>query len=102
MSTWHARSKLRAFSGLRGRASGCEPLRPSARPRRGVQARGYARHGAFDAKVGAEAITHLNDLSRLPFRQQIDLQIEMIPPVGDDAHPVLSVRKLRSKPPRAR
>jgi hypothetical protein len=43
----------------------------------------------FDAQMGAEAINHLNDLSCLPFGQQVDLQIEMIPPVGDDAHSVL-------------
>jgi len=43
----------------------------------------------LDTQVGAEAIEHLNDLGGLPFGQQIDLQVEMIPAIGDDAHSVL-------------
>jgi hypothetical protein len=89
MSTWHARSKLLALAA-------CDVGQAAVNLFDQVLDRDVACKLAailvmvlFDAKMGAEAIKHLNDLSRLPFRQQIDLQIEMIPSVSDDAHPVL-------------
>ena len=43
----------------------------------------------LDAQMDAEAIQHLNNLGCLPFGEQIDLQVEMIPAVANDAHSVL-------------
>jgi hypothetical protein len=49
----------------------------------------HDRHGAARRQMDAEAIEHLNNLGCMPFGQQIDLQVEMIPAIGDDAHSVL-------------
>jgi len=45
--------------------------------------------GVLDSQSGAEAIEHSNNLSRPALGKQIHLKIQMIPTVGDDAHPVL-------------
>jgi hypothetical protein len=42
-----------------------------------------------DTQLRAEAIEHLNDLGCLPFGQQVDLEIEVIPAIGNDTHSVL-------------
>jgi hypothetical protein len=43
----------------------------------------------IDPQTRAEAIEHLNDLGCLAFGQQVDLQVEVIPAIGNHTHSVL-------------
>jgi hypothetical protein len=43
----------------------------------------------IDPQARAESVEHLDDLGRSLLGQQIDLQIEMIPTIGDHPHAVL-------------
>jgi hypothetical protein len=52
-----------------------------------------------DAQTGAEPVEHLNDLRRPLLRQQIDLQIEMIPAIGNHSNAVLHI--VPTNPPTA-
>jgi len=42
-----------------------------------------------DTQMRAETVEHLDDLGCLPFCQEIDLQIEVIPTIHDSTHSVL-------------
>jgi adenylate kinase len=43
----------------------------------------------LDTQMRAEAVKHLNDLGRLAFGQQVDLQIEVISAIRDNTHSIL-------------